>query len=238
MPPRRASALDAVMSENREIAPPGRGDQPENENALPYEKEAVYNIPLSHIRVIANVRETFDQDYVNELAKSIEAEGLKHPVSVYRIGPESYGLKIGHLRYLAHKVANLTKIRAIVEEPFKEEYDRVCSQLIENIHRNDMTPLDLEKNVFLLCEERNQGDVAKSLGKSISWVSRNCTAYTMRMKYGDLLHSHNRLDLPTNILCDLAGLPEGKQSAARITSYNVCYTKLLRAMRSPRAPVI
>jgi ParB family chromosome partitioning protein len=84
-------------------------------------------------------RETFDEDALEELAASIEAVGVLQPI-VVRPHDDRFQIIMGERRVRAAKLADLATIPAVVR--LTEEDSFLRDALIENIHREDLNPLE------------------------------------------------------------------------------------------------
>src|SRR6266498_1638859 len=84
-------------------------------------------------------REAFDEDALKELAASIEAVGVLQPI-VVRPRDDRFQIIMGERRVRAAKLADLTTIPAVVR--LTEEDSLLRDALIENIHREDLNPLE------------------------------------------------------------------------------------------------
>jgi ParB family chromosome partitioning protein len=84
-------------------------------------------------------REAFDEDALQELAASIEAVGVLQPI-VVRPREDRFQIVMGERRVRAAKLANLSTIPAVVR--LTEENSLLRDALIENIHREDLNPLE------------------------------------------------------------------------------------------------
>src|SRR5579871_2281286 len=85
-------------------------------------------------------RRTFDEDALEELAESIRQVGLLQPVVVRAAGPGRYELIMGERRWRASQRAGLTEIPAIVKQT--QDNDLLRDALIENLHRQQLDPLE------------------------------------------------------------------------------------------------
>jgi ParB family transcriptional regulator, chromosome partitioning protein len=97
-------------------------------------------IPID--RVDPNPRQprgTFDEESLQELATSIEAVGVLQPI-VVRPQEDRFQIVMGERRLRAAKLAGLTAIPAIVR--ITDEDHLLRDALIENIHREDLNPLE------------------------------------------------------------------------------------------------
>lgn len=118
-----------------------------------------------------NARREFHDDTLHELAQSIKEHGVISPISL-RANPIKDGYYIinhGHRRFRAAKLADKTTIPAFLDN----EID-VFGRFIENIQREDLSPLDIANQLNTFVKDGMQGkDIAEKIGKSDSWVSRH-----------------------------------------------------------------
>jgi len=91
-------------------------------------------------------REHFDRDKIRELSESILSNGLINPITVREKGSQ-YEIVTGERRWKAHQVANIKTIQAFVKK-YSSEGQVAIESLIENVHRENLTPK--EKGKFLL----------------------------------------------------------------------------------------
>jgi ParB family chromosome partitioning protein len=84
-------------------------------------------------------RETFDEDSLRELTESIEAVGVLQPI-VIRPQGDRFQIVMGERRVRAAKAAGLTAIPAVVR--MTEDDQLLRDALLENIHRQDLNPLE------------------------------------------------------------------------------------------------
>ncbi len=130
-------------------------------------------VPLD--RVDPNPRQprgTFDEDSLEELATSIEAVGVLQPI-VVRPQEDRFQIVMGERRVRAAKLAGLTAIPAIVR--ITEEDDLLRDALIENIHREDLNPLE-EAAAYqqLLADfDVTHEELASKLGRSRSAITNS-----------------------------------------------------------------
>jgi len=122
-------------------------------------------------------RKTFDQKSLKELAESIKEYGLLQPISVEYIEEDDYFKIInGERRFEAAKLASLSEIPCIIKDIDKRT--RLIHQLIENIQRQDLPPLEEAEAIQNLIDNRrienpdySQREAAKDLGLPKSYVN-------------------------------------------------------------------
>lgn len=113
----------------------------------------------------------FDEESLAELAASIREIGVLQPILVRPMGEGSYELLAGERRWRAARRAGLAVIPAIVRTT--DELGSVERALIENLHRQDLTPLEEAAAYQQLIEdfEFTHDQVAQRVGKSRSAVT-------------------------------------------------------------------
>jgi ParB family chromosome partitioning protein len=84
-------------------------------------------------------REGFEDDALDALARSIGEVGVLQPI-VVRQRDDGYELVAGERRLRAAKIAGLATVPAIVRE--SDDTESLREALIENIHRQDLSPLE------------------------------------------------------------------------------------------------
>lgn len=85
-------------------------------------------------------RRHWDDEALDELAASITAQGLIQPVVVRAVGKNAYELIAGERRWRAAQRARLSELPALVKDV--PEMAVPAMALIENIQRQDLTPLE------------------------------------------------------------------------------------------------
>lgn len=126
-------------------------------------------IPLAQIqRDEHQPRQEFDKGTLAELAASIKARGVKSPISVKPKNDDGfYVINHGERRVLASRLAGLIEIPAFIDDDHNH-YD----QMIENIQRENLTPLEIAHFIERrLAAGDKKGDIARTLGKSASYIS-------------------------------------------------------------------
>jgi ParB family chromosome partitioning protein len=115
-------------------------------------------------------RAEFADEALAALAESIREVGVLQPVIV-RPREDGYELVAGERRLRAARLAGLASIPAVVREGRDE--DSLREALIENIHRDDLAPLELGAALQELVDEpgATQDSVAERLGYSRAHVA-------------------------------------------------------------------
>ncbi len=120
-------------------------------------------------------RKYFDDEKLKELVTSISENGVIQPVVVQKLG-SGYELLVGERRWRASKQLGLKKIPAIIREVSDAQALEIA--IIENIHRQDLNPIEEAAAYSRLAEEfaLTQEMIAKKVGKS-----RTVVANTLRL---------------------------------------------------------
>ena len=111
-------------------------------------------------------RKEFDEEALNELADSIAKHGLLQPLLVRPLTLGGYEIVAGERRYRASRMAGLTEVPVVIRELSEAETMELA--LIENLQREDLTPLEEAMGYSVLMDEHGftQEEVARSVGKS------------------------------------------------------------------------
>lgn len=128
----------------------------------------VQMIPIDRIAEdTGQPRSRVDEDSLAELAASIRRHGILNPITVVPCGSESgYRIVTGERRWRAAAIAGLEMVPCIVRELDAE--DVRTQQLIENMQREDLQPLDRARGIVALQDQTGASprDVAAMLGLS------------------------------------------------------------------------
>ncbi|MDU4961305.1 MAG: ParB/RepB/Spo0J family partition protein [Sporomusaceae bacterium] len=115
-------------------------------------------------------RRLFDQEALDELARSIRQYGVVQPIIVRR-SPDGYDLVAGERRWRASQLAGLTVIPAVVRDYTDSEMTEIA--LIENLQRKDLNAMEEAAAFQQLMTEfgLTQEEVARKIGRSRSMVA-------------------------------------------------------------------
>lgn len=115
-------------------------------------------------------RESFSHEEMEELIASIKEHGILQPLIVSPVD-EGYELIAGERRWRASKMAGMRTVPAIVRSV--KDQQKLELALIENIHRQNLNPIEEAKAYKRLIDEfgLTQDEVAKKVGKSRPQVS-------------------------------------------------------------------
>ena len=120
------------------------------------------NLNIETIDVEEGIRQSLDKEPLDELAKSIALHGILQPLVVEPGDEGRYKLQIGKRRMAAAKMLGLKKVPAIVLEGTLNPEDSLAMRLVENIHREDLDPLD----------EAEAYSTLRKMGTKVSEIAR------------------------------------------------------------------
>ena len=132
---------------------------------------ALVEVPVAEITPNPHQpRVHFDEESLSELAASISQLGVLQPV-LLRPVDGGFQLIAGERRWRAAQRAGLATVPAIVRD--SDDVSAVEQALVENLHRDDLTPLEEAAAFQQLIEdfELTHDDVARRVGKSRAAVT-------------------------------------------------------------------
>jgi ParB family chromosome partitioning protein len=158
------------------------------------------HLPVDHVHPNPKQpRRRFDHETTAALAESVRTQGLVQPIVVRSRTAGGYEIIAGERRWRAAREAGLETIPALVRET--GDRDALLLGLVENVAREQLTPVEEARAYALLLDEFDLGlgDIAERVGRSKPSVSNR-----MRL-----------LDLPEDVLAMLerAELTEGHARA-------------------------
>lgn len=186
----RPSALDARLMQ-REVAPAPQATvpapqatasaatqaQPQVETAGASESSAeaaphhLDEVPIELVHPNPNQpRMHFNKEELDELALSIEKDGLLQPILV-REDAEGYEIIAGERRWQASQLAGLKKVPVRIKEA--DDMKVLELALIENLQRSDLNPIEEAYGYKRMMERgnRTQSEVASAVSKGRSTIA-------------------------------------------------------------------
>ena len=139
------------------------------------DNDAFQLIPINKIRAESQVRKEFEN--LDALAQSMKARGQLVPITVYP-DPKKKGHFVvlhGERRLRAAAQAGLEELKSMVTVAPTDNADRITGQLIENMQREDLNPIEEAEGINQMIETYGltQDQVSKSVGKSRPYIT-NC----------------------------------------------------------------
>lgn len=116
-------------------------------------------------------RTNFKREQLEELAASIEKDGLLQPILVRPVGPQKYQIIAGERRWQACKMVGLETVPIRIKEADDDQALELA--LVENVQRSDLNPIEEAYGYRRMMERRNltQSEVAQAMSKGRSTVA-------------------------------------------------------------------
>jgi ParB family transcriptional regulator, chromosome partitioning protein len=133
---------------------------------------SISEIPISQVQANPfQPREEFDDVALNELADSIRVHGIIQPITVRKLGYDSYQIISGERRTRASRLAGLTTIPAFIR--LADDQGMLEMALIENIQREELNAMEIAFSYKRLLDEcsLNQEQLGERVGKNRSTVN-------------------------------------------------------------------
>ena len=145
-------------------------------------------IPIEKIfRDESQPRKEFDKEKIEELAQSIEKNGLIQPLIVTKKDLDSYQIVAGERRWRAAQISQLKLLPALL---LPKDLDKDEISLIENIQREDLKVSE-EANAYQRLIEKNKythETLSKIVGKSRSHITNLLRILDLDEFFFDLLN--------------------------------------------------
>jgi ParB family chromosome partitioning protein len=143
-------------------------------------------------------RTRFDEEALEELARSIAATGVVQPIIVRDLGKGRYQLIAGERRWLASQRAGKPTIPVVVREVSDEQAMEMT--IVENLQRADLNPMEQARAYERLSRDfkMTQDQMAKRTGKDRASVSNFLRLLRLpelvqgKVESGDLSFGHAR----------------------------------------------
>lgn len=172
-----ASAPQATIPAPQATVPAATQAQPQVETAGAPESSAkaaphhLDEVPIELVHPNPNQpRMHFNKEELDELALSIEKDGLLQPILV-REDAEGYEIIAGERRWQASQLAGLKKVPVRIKEA--DDMKVLELALIENLQRSDLNPIEEAYGYKRMMERgnRTQSEVASAVSKGRSTIA-------------------------------------------------------------------
>ncbi len=116
-------------------------------------------------------RRSFDEEALDELAASIRELGIIQPLSLRKVGPDTYQIIAGERRYRAAQRAGLLSVPAYIRTANDAELTEMA--LIENIQREDLNAIEIALTFRKLIDQYSltQERLSERIGKKRATVA-------------------------------------------------------------------
>lgn len=133
--------------------------------------EKVHMLAINIVQPVSDQpRQYFDEQLLDQLALSIQEQGILQPIVVTEIEHNLYSIVAGERRWRAAQLAGLEHIPAIIKQV--DELQQIELALMENVQRSDLNAIETAKTIQRLHNEYQQSyeEIAKRLGKGYTTV--------------------------------------------------------------------
>lgn len=144
-------------------------------NVAPPSKPSFGDIPLACIRASKNnPRKIFNDDDLNDLARSIKVQGVAQPILVRPVEVIDdityFEIVAGERRFRASGLAGMATVPAIVRELSDQQAYEI--QVLENLQRVDLHPLEESEGfeVMMATYKVTADELAEKTGKSKAYI--------------------------------------------------------------------
>ena len=141
------------------------------ETITPMQEESIVD-GESQITIKSVVQRTnFKREALEELAASIEKDGLLQPILVRPVGTNEYQIIAGERRWQACNIVGLKTVPVRIKDADDDQALELA--LVENIQRSDLNPIEEAYGYRRMMERRNltQSEVAQAMSKGRSTVA-------------------------------------------------------------------
>lgn len=146
-------------------------DEPAAADEVKEEPKAIDEVPVHLIKPNPDQpRTNFKPEEIQELAASIEKDGLLQPILVREM-PDGYQIIAGERRWQACKAIGLSKVPVRIKEA--DDMKVLELALIENLQRSDLNPIEEAYGYKRMMERggKTQSEVASAVSKGRSTIA-------------------------------------------------------------------
>lgn len=137
------------------------------------EEDKLLKLKSEYFYADDQVRKTFDDHEIEEMAASLRENGQIQPIVVHPADEDGrHKIDKGECRWRAATLLNNFVLKAVIdpEAPSRTKTKRIISQFIENDQRNDVPPFDQAIAIKELIEE---GMTMEEIAEQLGWITRS-----------------------------------------------------------------
>lgn len=184
-------------------------------------------------------RREMNDENLEELAASIRTHGILQPILVRPIAEHRYEIIAGERRFTAAQLAGLSHVPVVIKTI--DDQSTMALALIENMQREDLSPLDEALAIERLIDDcqLTQDDAAHLLGKSRTQVSNLLRLLNLEQEVKQWL-TEKKLELGhAKVLLALTGRLQ-LQAAEKVMAQGLTVRQteaLVAEIKMPTAPI-
>ena len=185
-------------------------------------------------------REHFDEEAIGRLSESLKARGVLQPLRVrWDEARSRYVLIAGERRWRAARLAGLDRVPCVIHEGAVAADELLALQLIENVLREDLQPVEQAKGYRRLMETRGWSarELARELHLPPSNVHRALELLDLPAPVQDLVEQGS---LAPATACEVGRLGEGRaddqvELARRAAEEELTRAEVVEAVKARKA---
>ncbi len=175
-------------------------------------------------------RQTFRDDRLDELARSMKTNGVLQPLVVRRSG-ERFQIIAGERRWRAAQRAGLHRVPCVVKDIAEESMLEIS--LIENIQREELSPMEEARAFRRLIDQLNvtQEEVAQRVGKDRSTITNSLRLLKLPPEIQRLVEEEKLSMGHARTLLALESAEQQKALASRVISQELSVRETERLVK-------
>jgi ParB family chromosome partitioning protein len=196
-------------------------------------KKGIMDININDIKTNPyQPRKTFSPEKLDELIKSVKEKGVIEPIIVKEISDNKYELIVGERRFIAAQRAGLQTVPAIIKNVSSVEQMEIA--LIENIHREDLNPVEEAMAYKQLMEAMHltQEQLADKLGKNRATVANVLRVLNLPESVRKYIISDEITLGHAKVLLSIEDASRQKALCEQIVKYNLSVRDLEKIIKS------
>ncbi len=150
-------------------------DPQRTDSGIQLSTDDTFDVPIDQVMPDPHQpRKVFNEDKLQELADSIKDLGIEQPIIVVKTdSPGQYQIVTGERRWRAAALAGRKTVPCIVKNEKTDPATTLRRQLIENIQRADLEPIEAARSLRVYMTEAgitSNSELARKLSKPRTWV--------------------------------------------------------------------
>lgn len=184
-------------------------------------------------------RTHFEEEKIQELAESIQKNGLLQPIVVRPIGFRKYQIVVGERRYRACKLSGIKEIPVIIQK--LNDQETANAALVENIQRENLSAIEeaLAYQQILDAQNITQSELAKQMGKKQSTIANKLRLLQLPITIQEAVKERKITERHARALLKLSNTAEQNNMLRNIEANDLTVEeteKRIKAMLEPKAP--
>ena len=210
-----------------------------NSESSEINNSSILDIGIDNIEPNKNQpRHNFFEDSLYELSESIKQFGVIQPITVRKIdGEDRYEIIAGERRFRAARMAGLTTVPAIVNTNI-DDNSSLAMALIENIHRENLSPVEQALTFKQLLEEfkLTHDELSKQVGKSRAFITNTLRILNLPLSIQKLIDEGKVTAGHAKVLASLKKAEDQLQIAEAIVKNDLSVREVEKLVNKKNKP--